>query len=135
MVFGPTPICLRCVRFHEDNKDGFTCDAFPLGIPDEIVLRGFNHNHPFPGDRGMRFVARVKFAVVGPEEAALSPFAQEVFGRATMGAVDEGFIARIRTRVREVEHALSDLPAKERKAAWKALYGMVDELMAKHRRK
>ncbi len=135
MVFGPTPLCLKCARFHEDNKEGFTCDAFPTGIPDEIVLRGFNHNQPFPGDHGMRFVARVKFAVVGTGEAPLSPFAQEVFGRITTGETDEGFIARVRTRISVIERSLAELEPKRQKTAWKTLYGLVDELMAARGRK
>ncbi len=134
MIMGPTPLCLRCARFHEDNDEGFTCSAFPKGIPDEIVLRGFNHSNPFPGDNGMLFVARVKFAVVGPDEAALSPFAREVLGRITMGSSDEGFTARMRTQVAEIDRAVSELSLKDQKAAWKAFYRIVDELRSDRKR-
>lgn len=133
MIMGPTPLCLKCVLFHEEGDDHFTCDAFPEGIPDEIVLGGFNHNQPFPGDNGMRFLARVKFAVIGPGEAALSPFAQEVLGRITMGSTDGRFVARMRTLVAEIERAVSDLSPKDQKAAWKAFYRIVDELKTTRR--
>jgi hypothetical protein len=134
MIMGPTPLCLRCVRFHEDSVEGFTCDAFPKGIPDEIVLGGFNHNNPFPGDNGMRFLARVKFAVVGPEEPALSAFAQEVLGRITMGSTDPRFVARMRTLTTEIDRAVSGLAPIQRKAVWKAFYTIVDELRSERKR-
>jgi hypothetical protein len=133
MVMGPTPLCLRCVRFHDNNDDRFTCEAFPDRIPDEIVLGGFNHNRPFPGDNGLRFLARVKFAVIGHQEEALSPFAQEVFGRITMGLADGGFISRMRALVAEIDRAVSELSPKGQKATWKAFYKIVDELRTARR--
>lgn len=131
MIMGPAPLCLKCVRFHEDSHEGFTCDAFPEGIPDEIVLGGFNHNRPFPGDNGMQFVARVKFAVVGPEETRFSPFAQEVFGRVTMGAADKRFVSRMRTLVAEVDRMVAGLPPEDQQKVWKAFYRIADELLTK----
>lgn len=134
MIIGPTPLCIKCMRFHEDNGDHFTCDAFPEGIPDEIVLGGFNHNRPFPGDHGMQFVARVKFAVVDHGQGSFSPFAQEVFGRLIMGSTDERFAARMRTLVADIERAVSGLAPKEKKTAWKAFYRIIDELLTKRTR-
>lgn len=128
MIMGPTPLCLKCARFHDNNMDTFTCDAFPERVPDEIILGGFNHNQPFPGDNGMRFVPRVKFAVIGTEETALSPFAQEVFGRIIMGSADGRFVTRMRTLTAEIDRAVSDLPPKSRRVIWKAFYTIVDEL-------
>jgi hypothetical protein len=128
MIMGPTPLCLRCARFHDNNKDTFTCDAFPQGVPDEIVLGGFNHNQPFRGDNGMQFIPRVKFAVVAGGEEELSPFATEVLGRITMGMADRGFVTRMRTLTAEIDRAVSDLPPKSRRVVWKAFYTIVDEL-------
>jgi hypothetical protein len=128
MIMGPTPLCLKCARFHDNNEDTFTCDAFPNGVPDEIVLRGFNHNNPFPGDKGLRFVARVKFAVVGKDEEVLSPFAVEVLGRITMGRADGQFTVRMRTLITEIDRSVSELSPKDHRTIWKAFYTIVDEL-------
>lgn len=128
MIMGPTPLCLKCARFHDNNEDTFTCDAFPKGIPDDIVLGGFNHNQAFPGDNGMRFIPRVKFAVVAKDVDELSPFAVEVLGRITMGRADGPFLARMRTLITEIDHAVSELAPKGRRAVWKAFYTIVDEL-------
>lgn len=43
-------MCNDCVHYHKD----VTCDAFPDGIPREIIIRG-EHDTPFPGDNGIRF--------------------------------------------------------------------------------
>lgn len=43
-------MCSLCVH----RKSGLACDAFPEGIPKEILLRG-EHDTPFPGDKGIRF--------------------------------------------------------------------------------
>lgn len=57
MTIGPAPICLFCKRYREAMKfgDPDTCDAFPQGIPEEILLGGFDHRKPFKGDGGVRF--------------------------------------------------------------------------------
>jgi hypothetical protein len=47
------PICFGCVHFHKDK--GFTCEAFPGGIPDKILLNEFDHAKPFDGDNGIQF--------------------------------------------------------------------------------
>jgi hypothetical protein len=134
MIIGPTPLCLKCARFHDTNEETFTCDAFPKGVPDEIVLGGFNHNNAFPGDNGMQFIPRVKFAVVAGEERDLSPFAAEVLGRIVMGRADGGFTARMRTLITEVDHAVSGLSPKDRRTIWKAFYTIVDELRSDRKR-
>ncbi len=134
MVMGPTPLCLKCARFHDTNDDTFTCDAFPDRIPDEIVLGGFNHNLPFPGDNGLRFIPRVKFAVVSKDGEDLSPFAVEVLGRITMGSTDEGFAARMKTLIAEIDRNVSELPTKNRRTIWKAIYSIVDELCSRRKR-
>ncbi len=128
MIMGPTPLCLKCARFHENSEDIFTCDAFPRRIPDEIVLSGFNHHQAFPGDNGMRFIPRVKFAVAAKDGEELSPFAVEVLGRITMGSADSGFVARMRMLTAEIDRAVSELPLKSRRVIWKAFYTIVDEL-------
>lgn len=45
-------LCWGCERFRED---GTTCDAFPDGIPESILLGGADHREPVDGDHGMQF--------------------------------------------------------------------------------
>lgn len=46
-------LCLACVHRH-----GADCDAFPDGIPEEILFEGADHREPYPGDHGIRFEVR-----------------------------------------------------------------------------
>ncbi len=63
-------ICMVCRYFHRglewDPKQGgycdseepitnCTCDAFPDGIPEEILFGPFDHTEPYPGDHGLRY--------------------------------------------------------------------------------
>lgn len=48
-------MCNDCIHNHRD----FTCDAFPNGIPSEIIHRE-EHNTPFPGDNGIRYEPKEK---------------------------------------------------------------------------
>jgi len=55
------PQCFDCKFFHNDLSlshdpmNGFSCDAFPAGIPDEIINGSHDHKKPFPNDQGIRF--------------------------------------------------------------------------------
>jgi hypothetical protein len=48
-------ICAHCARFNRDVKDRDVCEAFPEGIPREILFGG-DHDSPVPGDNGLFFV-------------------------------------------------------------------------------
>ena len=52
MVDVRAPMCYDCSRFREENM---TCEAFPKGIPDKILVQAGDHRKPFPGDGGVRF--------------------------------------------------------------------------------
>ena len=43
--------CLRCRHY----LGGWTCAAFPEGIPEEIGTGAHDHERPYPGDGGIRF--------------------------------------------------------------------------------
>lgn len=45
-------ICWECVHKHSMTS---TCDAFPKGIPREIVNGHYDHHSPFSGDNGIQF--------------------------------------------------------------------------------
>lgn len=49
------PSCNRCRHYHRATSGPATCDAFPDGIPREILTARHDHKSPFPGDRGIRF--------------------------------------------------------------------------------
>jgi hypothetical protein len=45
--------CLGCKHF--DRQTGWTCAAFPDGIPEAVLQFRNDHTAPFPGDNGIRF--------------------------------------------------------------------------------
>jgi len=46
--------CASCQRFMRDFP-GYACEAYPDGIPSEIIHAEHDHRKPFPGDHGLRF--------------------------------------------------------------------------------
>lgn len=47
------PQCMFCKHHHGD----LTCDAFPDGIPEDILLNEFDHVESYDGDNGIQFEA------------------------------------------------------------------------------
>ncbi len=52
------PMCVDCARLVDSPGKGLTCQAYPDGIPDEIVYGKWDHRLPKPGDRGLQFLPR-----------------------------------------------------------------------------
>jgi len=48
------PICIRCARMRPPTTK-LTCDAFPDGIPEEILDANIEHTAPYSGDHGIQF--------------------------------------------------------------------------------
>ena len=44
----------QCVSCRHNHHDG-TCDAFPGGIPVDILTNTFDHRQPHDGDHGIQF--------------------------------------------------------------------------------
>lgn len=56
LVLEAVGICHTCVH----KRDVYTCDAFPDGIPVEILTGDAIHNRPYPGDRGIRYERMIR---------------------------------------------------------------------------
>jgi len=50
-MIGEAPICMKCKNYLRDDFDGLNCNAFPKGIPDEILFGENDHTTPLP-DQG-----------------------------------------------------------------------------------
>lgn len=47
---------MACALLQRDERGFVTgCKAFPGGVPEEIMVGGFDHRNPYPGDGGVRF--------------------------------------------------------------------------------
>lgn len=46
------PMCIGCKHF---RNEGFTCDAFPDGIPEDILQSRIDHRKPYLNDNGIQF--------------------------------------------------------------------------------
>lgn len=57
------PLCIDCIHYlgvKEDQSEeiegisGAHCEAFPAGIPMDIIERRRDHVEPYPGDHGIQ---------------------------------------------------------------------------------
>jgi hypothetical protein len=48
------PQCIFCTHWRKDGL-GPTCNAFPDGIPEEVLTNGHDHRKKYAGDNGIRF--------------------------------------------------------------------------------
>lgn len=55
---GQMPTISQCVACARKTPGAGTCEAFPDGIPDAILLNDADHRYPFPGDGGLQFKPR-----------------------------------------------------------------------------
>jgi hypothetical protein len=70
MCFLP-PNCIFCRHYNEAaGADEPDCAAF-AEIPDCIFRGDFDHRHPYPGDRGVRFELNPEYAYEFAEVAEL----------------------------------------------------------------
>lgn len=67
MTIGPAPMCVFCR--HLKKGEDFRCDAFPDGIPSDIIENNADHRKPYPGDHGIRFEIKKDF---DPDEVSNS---------------------------------------------------------------
>ena len=51
------PLCYSCARFVDDLFD-WHCEAFPDGIPQEIIDGELDHHEPIEGDHGLQFIPK-----------------------------------------------------------------------------
>lgn len=60
MTTGIAPQCYACSRLTLPLEPGvgWSCEAFPDGIPKDILVNRFDHHQPYRGDHGLRFEPR-----------------------------------------------------------------------------
>ena len=51
-------LCATCKHFRDDVEDENVCEAFPDGIPEEIITDEFDHREPHPDDNGIQYEPR-----------------------------------------------------------------------------
>ena len=58
------PVCNNCKHLYAEDKEKmnlyrtvkqFRCDAFPKGIPYDVLMWKHDHRKPYKGDNGIRF--------------------------------------------------------------------------------
>ena len=49
------PTCFSCTYFRGAIRGEICCEAFPEGIPAELMKKGAIHDTPYPGDRGIQY--------------------------------------------------------------------------------
>jgi 8-oxo-dGTP pyrophosphatase MutT (NUDIX family) len=77
-----TPICFDCARLRGVAPDvGWACDAFPAGIPVQILASSRDHREPYPGDGGLTFVPK-RLTITEDDRLALDPPVSEAQRRA-----------------------------------------------------
>jgi len=56
--------CATCKRLDRSELGRYVkrCEAFPDGIPDEILFGDRQHRDPFPGDQGLLYEPDPAFA-------------------------------------------------------------------------
>ena len=47
------PMCYSCSHLHDTVE--MQCDAYPAGIPDEILESRVDHRQPYTGDQDIQF--------------------------------------------------------------------------------
>jgi len=47
------PPCATCARFNRKDKTQEVCEAYPNGIPQEILDAETDHREVYPGDGGL----------------------------------------------------------------------------------
>ena len=59
MVVSKAPLCASCKHFRPEppagKAYGFSCDAFPDGIPDDILNWEADYRKEYPGDHGIQY--------------------------------------------------------------------------------
>lgn len=55
MTIGPAPVCVACRHLNRRDPTGWTCAAFPDGIPTPILMAANDHSQPYRGDHGIQF--------------------------------------------------------------------------------
>ena len=54
-MIGEAPLCMECKHYNFNEHSMMSCEAYPKGIPEEIIMNEHDHHKPFKNDNGITF--------------------------------------------------------------------------------
>ena len=88
--------CIYCKHLDPETLD-WHCEAFPDGIPEDIINGDFNHTIPHEGDHGIQFekiVDKVKHKIPAQQTTISKNDMQKVMDRSTRYFLQDSFCVR-----------------------------------------
>ena len=88
--------CIYCKHLNPETLD-WHCEAFPDGIPEDIINGDFNHTIPHEGDHGIQFekiVDKVKHKIPAQQTTISKNDMQKVMDRSTRYFLQDSFCVR-----------------------------------------
>jgi hypothetical protein len=73
----PAPLCFLCARY----RDSYRCEAFPEGIPFDVIASELDHRKEIDGDHGLRYLPVTPVAARYAEDLFAAPDLEPIVPR------------------------------------------------------